>query len=91
MADRVDLADQAERRVGQLQLRPLAVLVGGERGVEFAAGVDGGIGRLEAFDLGQVEQPPAIVQVVERYDPQGRVLRLGRSLFRSSSRKFEAG
>ena len=65
MADRVDLADQAERRVGQFELRPLAVLVGGERGVQLPSGVDRGVGCLEALDLSQIEQAVTIAEVVE--------------------------
>ena len=73
VADRVDLADQAERRVGQFELGPLAVLVGGERGVQLAAGVDPGVGDADLLDFFEVEQALAVGQRVEGHDPQGRV------------------
>ena len=67
--DRVDLADQPQLRVGQLELRLLPLLVGLERGVELATGVDLLVGSLDPLDLGQIEEPMAIAEVVKRNDP----------------------
>jgi hypothetical protein len=73
----IDLADQAERRVGEFQLGPLAVLVGRERGVQLAAGVDCGVGGLKALDFGEVEQAVTVTQVVQRDDAERGFVRLG--------------
>ena len=72
-ADRVDLADETQLRVGQLQLRLLPLLVGVERGVQLPAGVDPIVGDEDLLDLLQVEKPVAVSQGMEGHNAKGRI------------------
>jgi hypothetical protein len=63
-AEAIDLADEAEGVGAKVEADGLAVLVGGQLGVQPTAGVDALVGDADLLDLFEVEEPLAVGQGV---------------------------
>jgi hypothetical protein len=73
-SEAIDLADEAEGVGAEVEADGLAVLIGGEGGVQLAAGVDALVGDADLLDFFEVEQAGAVGQGVQGHDAQGRVV-----------------